>query len=316
MKKLFVLLILLLITGCFGNYNLENAINNHNKVNSLTLNAKVVYYESEYTDHVELEYSYTEKIDWRNQRMKRYDFVNQAYLYYEMFSDGVGNIYKQDADNEWQMAYEQIMVDQDFGIPELNFINENFASFNRHFPFLNTYEITVDPRVFFSPDSVFYEAAGQVEVIVKVGGGYLEEIAYQLTTDEQKIFKNEIYLSDIDKTYVDFPFSVAGDKRPFSQVFETMGERLLKAMNDYYAISVVDKSEFSQQTFIIKNNHFTKETPDISVVGRLPEQGTIIIDEQGNVRMAIYEKGYCLQKAKDNSEFVIQEKTLSDCNLP
>ncbi len=316
MKKCLMLLSCFLLTGCFGSYNLENAVDNFDAVNNLTLEANVIYYESEFTDYQTLEYSYSEKIDWQNNRMKRYDFTNQGYLYYEMFSDGTGNIYEQNVDNEWYLSYEQIMVKQDFAVPEVIFIKNEVEDFERHFPMLNTYSTTADPRNFFSSDSVFYEASGQVEITVKVAGGILTSISYHLKVDDEKIFVNEIDIVDIDRTYVSFPFAAQGDKRPFSQVMETMGERILTAVNAYYAMSVVDEKPLDDETFVIKNNKLTEDSPEISVVGRLPEEGIVMVNSEGEVRMALFERGYCLQKDFDSSEFKLAERELENCNLP
>ncbi len=316
MKKLVVFITLFLLTGCIGSYNLENALENFADASSASFETTVVYHESEFTDYSELEYSYSEAIDWRNQRMKRYDIVNQTYHYYEMFSDGMGNVYEQDVDNEWYLAYEQIMVEQDFYFPEIKFVEENVDDFQRNFPMLNTYQLTADPMEFFDSDSPFYDVGGKVEFTVKVGGGHINEISYRLIVADETVFLNEANLVNIDQTYIDFPFVSEGDKRSFNEVFETMGERLLEAVESYYAMAVVEEELDDVVTFVIENSTLSDDSPDLSVRGRLPQHGVVEVADDGDVRMAIYENNYCLTKVYDSKELKITESKQAECKLP
>ena len=316
MKKI-ILLLLLFITGCFGNYNLENGLQNTREATSLTLETEVIYHASRYTDHRETVIRYQDQFDWQNGRVKRYSLADQDYYYYDVYPDGLATKYGRDYDTEWVIIADNIDMthDSELNIHILDFIAYTDIAKNRHVPFLNRYSFIVYPQEFFDAGTAFHDVEGELKINIRVSGGYIQEISYELTEEDEVLLTVDINITDINQTSVQFPFSIGSTRRSEQEIFSDVSSRIVRAAKDYYAEQIAHKKGVREWTFVIEDGEFADNTPQFDFSGKLPVAGTIILNETGEVKMAVHNGQYCAKK-EYNGRISVEAGGLNHCRLP
>ena len=84
-----------------------------------------------------------------------------------------------------------------------------------------------------------------------------------------------------------------------------------------YAKNLVTMKHWDEVVFTIKNGVILSSNPDMKLEfkGRFLSVGQILIEENGNIWMRLYDGKYCISKTLLN-EIFMEEMEKKDCNLP
>jgi len=94
------------------------------------------------------------------------------------------------------------------------------------------------------------------------------------------------------------------------KAFENTARGIIKAGNLYYSRKDMMDELNGDMTFSFPDN-----AEELELQGKLPENGKMVINEDGDIALAISNKKYCITKGLKEQEFSIIEDT-TNCELP
>jgi len=310
MKKGLGIILIFLITGCFGNANLEQAILNTKNAESFKVELDITYYETEFVDYHQRNYQAIEEFELSRNRMKTFDVQSESYVYYQIINDEMGFLYREEA-GEWVESQIPISV-RDYSkeaMAEINFLANEDLDFSRGILNRNHYQKKVKPKDFFTVTNDFYEVEGEVTLEITVSGDFIDQINYQLETNDEKVFSINMRFFDYNETVITFPTESGSylGMDDFKEVAMNLEEIVLKQYQN--------KNIQGEELFLFRDGQLTDDSPNLDYTGFMPTRGVVIINEAKEVRLALHANNYCVTK-KIGGNVQVQEVPLADCRLP
>ena len=94
--------------------------------------------------------------------------------------------------------------------------------------------------------------------------------------------------------------------------FETTASNLIQAVSDANSLQQLT-NETLTKTYTITDGEIS---PSLNIKGKLPENGSLVVNNQGEVSLAIYDGKYCAEKSYTSNEITVSEKTAENCTIP
>lgn len=98
------------------------------------------------------------------------------------------------------------------------------------------------------------------------------------------------------------------------QSFELSANNLLNSVEHNYLARILNEPTI-QLTFTIENGKFTEDSPTVKT-SNLPEWGIVVINENGQIKTALYKIKWCAIKSYDDYQITITEMSKEECNIP
>lgn len=94
--------------------------------------------------------------------------------------------------------------------------------------------------------------------------------------------------------------------------FETTVSNLVQAVADANSLQQLTNDTLVK-TYSITDGAIS---PSLNLKGKLPESGSIVVNDKGEISLAVYDGKYCATKTYTDSEVSVSETTKANCNIP
>lgn len=95
--------------------------------------------------------------------------------------------------------------------------------------------------------------------------------------------------------------------------FETTVSNLIQAVSDAYALEQLTSPTTTTKTYTITDGVVS---PSLDIKGKLPENGKLTVNANGEVSVALFNGKLCAKKGFSANEITINENAENDCILP
>ncbi len=105
-------------------------------------------------------------------------------------------------------------------------------------------------------------------------------------------------------------------ERNQTKLVENSVRGLIRAVDIAQKENILD-DDLETITFTYENGNETSNVGNLTLeyTGKKPENGTIIIDQDGKIALALHDGNYCIEKDFTSDDIIITKTLLDDCNL-